>query len=146
VPYSVRAGVGGTPAPARLWPATPAAGPLAARVGLEVERPELVDADDHLRVAVQDVLGAVHQAVQVQHAVLLGLVVGVARLLPGLQALKRHPLLAEQEPQALVADVVDHPLGDQVENGRSWSCGRLSASFLIRWRWARVNVGGRPPR
>ena len=43
-------------------------------------------------------------------------------------ALKGHALLAEQDPQALVADVVDHPLGDQelgqlgqdqVENGRS---------------------------
>jgi hypothetical protein len=27
--------------------------------------------------------------------------------------LKGHALLAEQHPQALVADVVDHPLGDQ---------------------------------
>jgi hypothetical protein len=26
--------------------------------------------------------------------------------------LKRHALLAEQGPQALIADVVDHPLGD----------------------------------
>jgi hypothetical protein len=29
---------------------------------------------------------------------------------------------------------------DQAENGRSWSWGRLSASFLICWRWASVNV------
>ena len=44
-------------------------------------------------------------------------------------ALKGDALLAEQDPQALVADVVDHPLSDQelsqladrlhVENGRS---------------------------
>ena len=42
--------------------------------------------------------------------------------------LKRHALLVEQDPQALMADVVDHPLSDaevgqlgqaHVENGRS---------------------------
>jgi hypothetical protein len=33
--------------------------------------------------------------------------------LPGFQALKGNALLAEQDPQALVADVVDHPLGHQ---------------------------------
>jgi hypothetical protein len=49
----------------------------------------------------------------VQHPVLLGLIVRVARLLPGLQALKGHALLVEQGPEALVADVLDHPLGDQ---------------------------------
>jgi hypothetical protein len=80
---------------------------------LEVERAELVDADDDVGIADLDVDGAVHQAVQVQNPVLLGLEVRVARLLPGLQALKRHALLAEQDPQALVAEVVDHPLGDQ---------------------------------
>ena len=47
--------------------------PLPAGMGLEVERAEFVDADDHLRVAIQDVVGAVHQPVQVQDAVLLGL-------------------------------------------------------------------------
>jgi hypothetical protein len=34
----------------------------------------------------------------------------------------------------------------QVENGRSWSWGRDRASCLIARRWARVKVGGRPPR
>jgi hypothetical protein len=33
-----------------------------------------------------------------------------------------------------------------VENGRSWSWGRDRASCLIARRWARVKVGGRPPR
>jgi hypothetical protein len=33
---------------------------------LEVERAELVDADDDLRITIQDVVGAVHQPVQVQ--------------------------------------------------------------------------------
>jgi hypothetical protein len=60
-----------------------------------------------------------------------------------------------------MADVVDHPLGDQevgqlgqrpgrkrqVENGRSWSTGRDSAACLIARRFAevKVKVGGRPP-
>jgi hypothetical protein len=42
-------------------------------VGLKVQRAELVDADDHLRVAGLAIDGAVHQAVQVQDPVLLGL-------------------------------------------------------------------------
>jgi hypothetical protein len=33
--------------------------------------------------------------------------------LPGFQPLKRDALGAEQDPQALVADVIDHPLGHQ---------------------------------
>jgi hypothetical protein len=53
-----------------------------------------------------------------------------------------------------VADVVDHPLGDEelgqlgqapVENGKSWSTGRDKASFLIATRCGSVKVGGRPP-
>jgi hypothetical protein len=46
--------------------------------------------------------------------VLLGFEVGVVGGLLGLYRLKRHALLAEQDPQALVADGVDHPLGDEV--------------------------------
>jgi hypothetical protein len=46
-------------------------------VRLEVERAELIHADDHVWVAVADVVGAVHQPVQVQDAVLLGLEVRV---------------------------------------------------------------------
>jgi hypothetical protein len=45
---------------------------MAAGMGLEVERPELVDADDHVGVAGLDVVGAIHEPVQVQDAVLLG--------------------------------------------------------------------------
>jgi hypothetical protein len=82
-------------------------------MGLQVQRAELVDTDDDLRIARLDIDGAVHQAVQVQDPVLLGLKVRIARLLPGLQALKRHALLVEQDAQALVADVLDHPLDDQ---------------------------------
>jgi hypothetical protein len=92
VPYAVRAG-GGRPPAARSRPTAGAGGPVAAGVGLEVERAELVDADDDVGIADLDVDGAVHQAVQVQNPVLLGLEVRVARLLSGLQALKRHVLL-----------------------------------------------------
>jgi hypothetical protein len=45
-------------------------------VGLQVERAELVDADHHIRVAIEHVDGAVHQPVQVQDPILLALVVG----------------------------------------------------------------------
>ncbi len=53
-----------------------------------------------------------------------------------------------------MADVVDHPLGDQearqlarlqVENGRSCSVGLDFAIFLISRRSGSVNVFGRPP-
>jgi hypothetical protein len=48
---------------------------------LQVQRAELVDADDHLRVARLDVDGPGHQAVQMQDPVLLGRKVRVGRLL-----------------------------------------------------------------
>jgi hypothetical protein len=41
-------------------------------VRLEVEGAELVHADDHLGIAGLDIVGAVHQPVQVQDPVLLG--------------------------------------------------------------------------
>jgi hypothetical protein len=97
----------------RRRPTTAGKGPLPARVRLEVKRPELIDADNHMGVARLGIDGAVHQAVQVQDPVLLGREVRIAGLLPGLDHLQGHALLAEQEPQALVADVVDHPLSDQ---------------------------------
>jgi hypothetical protein len=56
---------------------------------------------------------AVGDRVEVFDAGLLGRVVRVSGGLPGLQALKGDAFLAEQDAQALVADVVDHPLGDQ---------------------------------
>jgi hypothetical protein len=119
VPHPVGAG-GGRPPPATRPRAAATTGrPLPARVRLQGERPELVDAENHVRIAVQDIVGAVHQPVQVQNAVLLGLEVGIGALLPGLEALKRHALLVEQDPQALVAAVVDHP-----------SATRKSASLL----------------
>jgi hypothetical protein len=46
----------------------------------------------------------------------LGIEVWVVGLLPGLRALKGDVLLSEQGPEALVCDVFDRPLGDQVES------------------------------
>jgi hypothetical protein len=70
-------------------------------VGLEVERAELVQAHDRIRVAGLGVLGAVHQGVQVQDPVLLGLIVRVAGPFPGLQALKGLGVLRLSEPVTL---------------------------------------------
>jgi hypothetical protein len=148
------ASVGGPASPPGLDASATSGRPVTAGMGLEVERPELIHADDHVGVAGRDVVGAIHEPVQVQNAVLLGFEVGVGGLLPGLQALKGHALLAEQDPQTLVADVIDHPSATrksaslarlQVENGRSWSTGRDSAHFLTSRRCARVKTGGRPP-
>ena len=47
-------------------------------MGLQAQRAELVDADDHLRVVGLDIDGAVHQAVPTQDPVLLGLEVRIA--------------------------------------------------------------------
>jgi hypothetical protein len=79
VPHPVRAGVGRPPPATPVLPTTTttAGRPLPAWVRLEVERAELIHADDHVRVAVQDVVGSIHQPVQVQNAVLLGLEVRV---------------------------------------------------------------------
>jgi hypothetical protein len=68
--------------------------------------------------------------------------------------LKGDALLAEQHPQALVADVIDHPLGHQEisqlgqapgGNGKSCSAGLDLAIFLISRRCGSVNFGGCPP-
>ena len=70
----------GDPAPTPGLDASATSGrPVAAGMGLEVERPELVDADDHVGVAGLDVVSAIHEPVQVQNAVLLGFEVGRSR-------------------------------------------------------------------
>ena len=160
MPHPVRPLVGGAPpTPPRRTRITAAGGgrrPLLARMGLQVERPELVHADHHGRVTRSGRGLTFCDRVELEDAVLLRLVVWVGGGLPGLYRLKGDPLLAEKKAQALMADVVDHPLGQevgqsaslarlQVENGRSWSVGRDSAIFLICCRCASVNVGGRPP-
>ena len=129
--------------------------PLAAGVRLQVERPELVDADHHRRIIVTRFDLAVGDVVQLEDPVLLDFEVGVVGLLPRLHRLKRHALLTEQDPQALMADVVDHPLSDEMLGqlgqrplsrtaGRDRSVGP-ARYCLIRRRCGSVNVGGRPP-
>jgi hypothetical protein len=68
--------------------------------------------------------------------------------------LKRDAFVTEQDPQTLVRDVVDHPIGHQevreldrlqVKNGRPCSTGFDFAIFLISRRSGRVKVRGRPP-
>ncbi|MCA2181495.1 hypothetical protein LDL08_35575 [Nonomuraea glycinis] len=124
-------------------------------MGLEVERTELVQAEDDFRLAVLGYDLAVGDRVEVLDAGFLGGVIGVAGGLPGLYALKQDALLAEQDPQALVADVVDHPLCDQ-EVGQLGqdpsrkrqavlSVGLDLAIFLISRRSGRLKVLGRPP-
>jgi len=117
VSYPVRPGVGGSPAATAGWALAAASGsdrgPLLARVGLEVEGAELVEADHDSGVRFPRLGGAIGDGVQLEDPVLLGLEVRIVALLPGLDHLKRHALLSEQDPEALMADVVDHPLGDQ---------------------------------
>ena len=88
-------------------------GPLPPGPGLQVERPELINAKHDLRVAGLRCRLAVGDRVQVLHPGLLRRVLRVLGGLPRFQALKGDAFLAEQDPQALVADVVDHPLGHQ---------------------------------
>ena len=49
-----------------------------------------------------------------QDPVLLGFVVGVVGSFEGVHDVKRLALLAEQKTESFVADVVDHPLCDEV--------------------------------
>jgi hypothetical protein len=77
---------------------------------------------------------AVGDGVEVFDPGLLGGVVGVAGGLPGLHPLKGQALLAEQAAHALVADVVDHPLGDQEVGQLGQAPGRERQAVLGRLR------------
>jgi hypothetical protein len=68
--------------------------------------------------------------------------------------LKADALLADQHPQALMADVVDHPLSHQeLAQLRQAPGGKRQVmlhrpglgDLLISRRWLKVNFGGRPP-
>jgi len=107
---AVRAGVGGAD-PAGPHPWRPR---LAARLRLQVERPELVQADDHVGVVGPGLRDPVGDRVQLQDPVLLGLEAGVVGALPAPHGLKADAFLAKQLAEPLVGDVVDHPLGDQI--------------------------------
>ena len=97
---------------------------------------------------------AVGDRIQVLDPGLLHRVVRVGGGLPGFQPLKGDALLTEQHPQALMADVVDHPLSDQELRQLRQAPGRKRqamlggldlAIFLTSRRCGRVNLGGRPP-
>ncbi len=162
---TIGAGVGG-PATSASWFFGPLAlddprCPLLARPGQEVERAELVHADDDARIALLRFCLAIGNLIELEHPVLLGLEVGVVGLLVGLDHLKRDTLLAEEHAQTLVTDVVNAPSATrnsasfgqaQVEKGRSWSTGRLESDLLdlpalrqgeFRWSAPRVSRGQR---
>jgi len=129
-------------------------GPLPSGVGYQIERSELVHAEDDFGLFPFGYDLAVGNRVEVFDAGLLGRVVGITGGLPGLQALKGDAFLAEQDAQALVADVVDHPLRDQevrqlrqAPGGkRQVVLGRLGLGDLLDSRRSgSVNVFGRPP-
>jgi hypothetical protein len=86
---------------------------MPARVGLEVQRPELVHAEDHLRFAGFGGDLAAGDRIQVLNPGFLHRVVRVGGGFPGFQPLKGDALLAEQHAQALMGDVIDHPLSHQ---------------------------------
>src|SRR5215213_8043163 len=111
--HAAEAVIGRSWCSAWLIPSTAGHGPLLAWVRLQVERSELVDADDDLRVALARFGLAVGDGIQLEDPVLLRLEVGVVAHLPGLDALKRDALLAEHLAEPLVADVVDHPLSHE---------------------------------
>lgn len=87
-----------------LVPAT-ALGPLPPGMGHQVERSEPVQADHHLGLVGPGYDLTVGNRAEVLDAGLLGGVVRIAGGLPGLHALKADAFLAEQDAQALVADV-----------------------------------------
>lgn len=121
---AVGAGVGGAD-PTRLRPRRPG---FAARLRLQVERPELVQADYDRRVAGARLGQSVGDRVQLQDPILLLLEAGIVGALPAPHGLKADAFLTQQLPQPFVGDVVDHLLGDQIvgELGRAPGRKRLA--------------------
>ena len=125
-------------APAGPWPAawffvlTADRRPLPSRVRLEIQRPELVHAEDHLWFAGLGDDLTVGDRVQVLDAGLLDRIVGVGGGFPGFQPLKGDAFLAEQHPQALMADVVDDPLSDQ-ELGQLVQAPGRKRQAMLSW-------------
>ena len=106
--------------------------PLLARSWQQVERPELVQADDHGRIALTRDFFAVGDVVELEHPVLLGLEVWIVAQLPGLDHLKGDTLLTEEHAETLVADVVDHPLSHQVVGQLGERPGRKGLAVIAR--------------
>jgi hypothetical protein len=101
-------------------------------MGLQVQRPELVQTEDHLRLAPLRHHLAVGDRIEMFHPGLLRGVVRITGGLPGLYPLKRHPFRAQQHAQAFMADVLDHPLGDQEIGQLGQTPGRERRAVLGR--------------
>ena len=99
--------------PAGLFALAAERGPLPPWAGLQVQRAGLIEAEHDRRVAGAPGRLTVGDRVQVLDPGLFRRVARVFGGFPGFQALKGDALLAEQGTQALVADVVDHPLSHQ---------------------------------
>ena len=105
-------------------------------MGLEVQRPELVHTEDHPRLAGLGNDLTVGDRVQMLDPGFLDRVVRAGGGLPGFQPLLGDALLAEQDPPALVADVIDHPPATR----NSASFGRLQVRKTAgharpAWTW-----------
>src|SRR5690606_5260872 len=102
MPNPLGAGVCGPPPrppPMRTAVAPPTAiGPLPARMRLNVQRPELVNAEDHLRLARVWYHLTIGDRVQMLQPGLLHRVVRIPGGLPGLYPLKRDVLGTKQLP------------------------------------------------
>ncbi len=134
VAHPVCADIGGPARPARgraRSTADVALGPMAPRMRLEVERPELVAADDDAGIARPCLDLSVGQVIELEDALLLQLEVGVAGFLPGLDGLKDTPL-TEKRPESLVADVLNHPLSHQVVGQLGERPGREGLAVIGR--------------
>lgn len=119
---------------------------------LEIQRPELVQAEHRLGFTVLGYDLADGDRVQELDAGFLGRIVRVAE---NLHALKGDTFPAEQDAQALVADVINHPLSDQEVGHLGQAPGRKRQAVLSRpglgdlpnltQRSGSVKVFGRPP-
>nr|WP_242675749.1 hypothetical protein [Streptosporangium minutum] len=103
-------------------------------MGHQIERAELIHAEDDVGLTLLGCDLTIGDRVEVFHAGLLGCVVRIAGGLPGLQALKRDAFLVEQDARALVADVVDYSLSDQELRQLGQAPGRERQVMLGRLR------------
>src|SRR5271154_7178208 len=87
--------------------------PMAARSRQQVERPELVHADNNLWVTCGWGDFPISQVVELEDPVLLGFKVWGLGLFEGLYGLKRNTPFTQQQAMPFMANVLDHPLGDQ---------------------------------
>lgn len=111
-----------------------ASGPLAAGAGWRFSGPNSSRQIHLARIAWAGIALSVGDLVELQDTVLLGLEVGIARLLPGLYPLKGDAFRVEQLVQALVADVLYHLLFDQVLGELGQAPGRERQVVIARAR------------